>query len=332
MSSVNKQIDEQEVRRFLLGELPDSQQVELERRFFEDDNAYKQILAIQEELADDYVRDHLPASERNLFVQNFLRSSLRRERLEYAAVFARALETPGDNSIEAPARASWIEGLSSFFRPSFQFALVSSALAVVLLAGLGWLVFQNRRLSQRVEQVSQQNQSLIKQAGSSQQETSAKQAELQKEVAAQRAQASSLQATLDEKQRELDKLKADQGRDRGPAGGALASFVLSAGISRGEDDEPEKLIIPATARSVQLHLNLERVEKYREFIAEVRTARGNLVWSRRGLESSGENFGAVVVTVPAALLSNGEYEISLKGTSPGSTEAIGYYYIIALRR
>ena len=331
MNAADKQIDEQEVRRFLLGELPEVQQVELERRFFEDDSAYKQILAIQEELADDYVRDHLPADERNSFVQNFLRSSLRRERVEYAAVFARALETPEEVTSELPARASWTEVLASFFRPGLQFALVSSALAVVLLASLGWLVFQNRRLGQRVEEVSKQNESLIKQAGSSQAETLAKQTDLQKEVEAQRAQASTLQTTLDEKQRELDKLKADVARDRGSSSGALASFVLSAGLTRGED-EPEKLIIPAAARSVQLQLNLERVENYREFMAEIRTARGNLVWSRRGLKSSGDNYGAVVVTVPAGLLSNGEYEISLKGTSPGTIEAIGYYYIIALKR
>jgi len=331
MNAADKQIDEQEVRRFLLGELPEVQQVELERRFFEDDSAYKQILAIQEELADDYVRDHLPANERNSFVQNFLRSSLRRERVEYAAVFARALETPEEVTSELPVRASWTELLSSFFRPGLQFALVSSALAVVLLASLGWLVFQNRRLGQRVEEVSKQNETLIKQAGSSQAETLAKQTDLQKEVEAQRAQAGTLQTTLDEKQRELDKLKADVARDRGPSSGALASFVLSPGLTRGED-EPEKLIIPAAARSVQLQLNLERVENYREFMAEIRTARGNLVWSRRGLKSLGDNYGAVVVTVPAALLSNGEYEISLKGTSPGAIEAIGYYYIIALKR
>jgi len=331
MNSASKQIDEQQIRRFLLGELPDSQQVELERRFFEDDSAYKQMLAIQEELADDYVRDHLRSSERNLFVQNFLRSSLRRERVDYAAAFARALEAPDDLSVEAPSRASWTEVLSSFFRPNLQFALVSSVLAVVLLAALGWLVLQNRRLTQRTDELSQQNDSLIKQVGTNQAETLSKQTELQNEVAAQRAQASSLQATLDEKQRELDKLKVNPGRDKGTSSGTLASFVLSAGLTRGED-EPEKLIIPAAARIVQLHLNLERVENYREYVAEIRTARGNLVWSRRGLKLSGSNYGAVVVAVPAALLTNGEYEIALKGSSAGSVEAIGYYYIIALTR
>ncbi len=331
MNSVNKQIDEQQVRRYLLGELPDSQQVEIESRFFEDDSAYKQILAIQEELADDYVRNHLPANERNSFVQNFLRSSLRRERVEYAAVFARALEMPDQVSVASPARASLTEVLSAFFRPGLRFALVSSALAVVLLAGLGWLVFQNRRLNQRMEEVSRQNESLIKQGGTNQADALSKQTDLQNEVATQRAQASSLQATLDEKQRELDKLKTDLARDKGPTSGTLVSFVLSPGLTRGED-EPEKLLIPAAARSVQLHLNLERVENYREYIAEMRTARGNLVWSRRGLKVSGDNYGAVVVTVPTASLSNGEYEIALKGSSPGSVEAIGYYYIIALKR
>ena len=331
MDSVSGHIDEQTIRRFLLGELSDTQQVELEQEFFEDDNAYRQILAIQEELADDYVRNHLGPDERNSFVQNFLRSSLRRERVDYAAAFARALEIQSDDTVKDVPQLTWMAWLASLFRPSLQFAIVSSVLVAVLLAGLALLVIQNRRLANRAAEMARQNDSLRQQAGSDQAEVVSRERALTNQLATEREQANNLQSSLDQKQRELDQLKAELASENKSAVGTLATFVLSAGLRRGED-EPEKLIIPLAAKSVQLQLSLEREESFKEFIAEVRTARGNLVWSRRGLKSTSSNNGAVSVTFPASLLTTGEYEITLKGSSPRTSAAIAYYYIIALKR
>lgn len=48
--------NEQSITRFLLGELPEDERQNIEERFFADNSFYEQVLAVQEELADDYVR------------------------------------------------------------------------------------------------------------------------------------------------------------------------------------------------------------------------------------------------------------------------------------
>ncbi|MCA1600741.1 MAG: hypothetical protein LC776_03505 [Acidobacteria bacterium] len=47
-------IDEKQAVRFLLGDLSEESRLKLEERFFKEDRFYEQLLAIQEELADDY--------------------------------------------------------------------------------------------------------------------------------------------------------------------------------------------------------------------------------------------------------------------------------------
>ena len=102
-----------------------------------------------------------------------------------------------------------------------------------------------------------------------------------------------------------------------PAASQIATFILSPGLTRGTD-EPEKLIISAAARSIQLQLDVEREEDYQSFVAEIRTARGNLAWSASGLAVKRTSYGrAVFLTIPARLISNREYEVALKGAASG---------------
>lgn len=330
MSSNSEQIDEQQVRSFLLGELSESKRVELEERFFKDDSYYRQMLAIQEELTDDYIQNSLSSRERESFVQNFLRSSLRMERVEFATALSAALGTA--ESVEWKKTPSFLSRVGAFFRLPSPFSLVTTAASLLLFAAVIWLVVQNNRLNRDAEQLDQHQKALIRQNRDSQAESASREQQLQSEIATLREQGSQMQGKIDEKQRELDSLKSQRSATSKSASNFLSTFVLSPGLSRGPD-EPEKLIIASSTRTVNLQLNLEREESYREYFAEIRTARGNLVWSRYGLLSrKTTQIQSVSVKIPAALLSTGEYEISLKGVSGGQQAAIGYYYIIALRK
>ena len=93
-------------------------------------------------------------------------------------------------------------------------------------------------------------------------------------------------------------------------------------------------MLGAGVRTVRLQLNLEREESYTSYVAEIRTVRGNLVWSQSSLEALKTGYGlAVPVTLPSTTLPIGEYEVSLKGAGPSAKlDSVGYYYFIALRR
>lgn len=328
-------VDEKLAIRFLLGDLAEESRLKLEERFFEEDRFYEQLLAIQEELADDYVQDNLSPGERAQFEKHFLRSSRRRERVEFAAAFSRALTGSRARSIAKPARrVSWWESLTVFVRPQgIRLAAAASAAALALMIGAAWLFVENRQLSGHVQQAQAEKESLIQRSGAKEAEAVRKREELERDINALRAQGGEMEAKIQQKERELEALRlAARSTKPQPVASQIATFILTPGLTRGTD-EPEKLIISAAARTVQLQLDLEREEDYQSFVAEIRTARGNLAWSRSGLALKRTSYGqSVFLTIPARLISNGEYEVALKGVAKGKLEAVGYYYFIALKK
>jgi hypothetical protein len=327
-------IGERQVVEFLLGDLSDESRSRIEERFFADDRFYEQLLAIQEELADDYLHNNLSQHERARFEENFLKSPRRRQRVEFARAFSRALTNSEDRFVVMPAtKVRWFESLRFFFTPPVRLPAVASAVVLGLLVCAGWLLVENRRLSTRVQQVRQEKDSLAQQVGVNDAAATRKQQDLEREIASLRSQGSEMETAIAQKERELEVLKRARASDRSAnVSPAIASFVLQPGLTRGTD-EPERLIIPADARSVQLQLDLEREENFQSYVAEIRTARGNLAWSKSGLVVQQTSYGrAVTLAIPASVISNGEYEITLNGISSGKAQPVGYYYFIAINR
>ena len=159
-------------------------------------------------------------------------------------------------------------------------------------------------------------------SGASEAEAERKLEELERDITALRAQGGEMEARIQQKERELEALRlAARSTKAQPAASQIATFILSPGLTRGTD-QPEKLIISAAARSIQIQLDLEREEDYQSFVAEIRTARGNLAWSNSGLALKRTSYGqAVFLTIPARLISNGEYEVALKGAARRQTRS-----------
>ncbi len=96
----------------------------------------------------------------------------------------------------------------------------------------------------------------------------------------------------------------------------VASFVLSTEEVRAGGELPT-LRIPASATVVRLELNYTG-ERYSGYAVVVRTAEGRQVWQRAGLEPQPP--GAVVVEVPAPVLANDDYILTLRGGDKGGFE------------
>src|SRR5215470_2534384 len=109
--------DEKLISRYLLGELPEEQQVEIEDRAFSDKDYLASITAVENDLIDEYVRGELSAADRQRFETRFLASAERRKRVE----FAKALRTvvsesaaPAKNVIRDVPGWSWRDSLYAF--------------------------------------------------------------------------------------------------------------------------------------------------------------------------------------------------------------------------
>jgi hypothetical protein len=82
------------IKQYLLNTLSEADRIQFETRYFEDDDLYRRLRVIEEELITDYVYDRLTASERRLFDEHYSVTPERRKRLETARSWKRAISDP----------------------------------------------------------------------------------------------------------------------------------------------------------------------------------------------------------------------------------------------
>jgi hypothetical protein len=192
--------------------------------------------------------------------------------------------------------------------------------AVLALAALsGWLAYEAtdlRREGQRLLEARLAQQREL-------QETAARRRQDQNDVA--RARESERQVRA-----ELERLLAESGR---ATSRIIVSLVLTPGRRRGEG-ESARLVVPSTADLLRLQVEIGEGSDYSSYRAIIRTAEGDQVWSRDGLRASSLGpIRAVIVEIPAKVLSRGDFELSLNGSTPvGETETAGEYYFTIVRR
>ena len=300
--------DDKVIARYLLGELPEAEQAELEEHAFSDSDYLQQVRAVEKDLIDEYARGELSGPEREAFVQRFFASAHRRRQIEFARALMQVAQESPARASSAAATTSWWDSLFLFGRglnPALKFAL--AALALFMVIGGVWLFRESTR--SRGEQAQIQPPS---EATPSVQENATP-----KSTAEQRAQ--------NEPQATPSPANRLEGRQTPPP--VVASLLLLPGTSRGADSHPHLTIAPATS-TAQLRVVLESGDQYKTYDLELRTISGKVVRRQSGLTAHGGPGGrAVVLTLPANLLITGDYELTLNGINEQQrAEPLGFYY------
>jgi hypothetical protein len=319
--------------KYLLGELPEKEQLQLEERFFTDDEYYQQLLALEDELMYDYAAGGLSPEQRVKFERRYLDSPQARQKAELAeAVLNKVAEA---SARRAPARVAeerrslW-QSLLAFFslqNPAMQFSL--AAASALLFVGASWLFYQTTRLRSRVEQIEAARVNQERQQAQQSAESSARQQQLSDELERERSRRAQLEQELARHQAARDR------EGQSSSSSTFLSFILAPGLVR-DADGPKRLLVPASAGSLRLQLDLKRPGDYRSYRAALRreTPDGPELWSqdlsRVRSTASGR---AVVVNLPAKLLPEGVYVITLSGrTRGGELEEIDDYYFNVVRQ
>ena len=99
---MNPNIDKQEMRNYLLGNLEVDRRATLEERILCDPGVYEELLIGEEELIDQYLENNLSPSERQQFETHFLITAARERNLHFSRLLRRYLDSQ-------PAPASPIE-------------------------------------------------------------------------------------------------------------------------------------------------------------------------------------------------------------------------------
>ena len=313
--------NEKLISRYLLGELPEDQQVEIEDRAFSDKDYLATITTVENDLVDEYVRGELSAADRQRFETRFLASAERRKRVE----FAKALRTvvsaaPEKNVVQTATAWSWRESLYAFLNglnPAARLAF--AAAAIVVVAGAALLFVETLRLRRQVTQLQAE-----KQSGQNFQQALEAERKRNEELNARLDQEKQQREQTDESLRQLTETPEAKNPAPPPV---IASLTLLPGLSRGGGQKPA-LDLSNDARLVRLQIGIDPEEQYKSFAVELRTIAGRRVWNRENLAArTRRGARAVGLTLPATVLKSGEYELRLRGlTEGGGSEDVGFYY------
>src|SRR5438132_9988151 len=237
--------DDKVIARYLLGDLPEAEQTQLEEHAFSDSNYLQHVRAVEKDLVDEYARGELSGAAREAFEQRFFASEERRRQIKFARALMKVSgESPARASSDAAAIPWW--GSIFFFgrglNPALRFALAALALFVVI--GGVWLFRESMRSRREQAQVQPPAE-----ATPPVQENATP-----KSAAEQRAQ-NEPQATPS---------PANRLEGRQTPQPVVAALLLLPGTSRGSEGHPHLNITPATS-TAQLRVMLESGDEYKTY-------------------------------------------------------------------
>jgi hypothetical protein len=315
--------NEELISRYLLGELPEEQQVEIEDRAFSDKDYLASITAVENDLIDEYVSGELSAADRQRFETRFLASAERRKRVEFATALRTVVSeshAPEKKPIHDAQGWSWRDSLYAFIsglNPAARLAFATAA--ILLIVGAAWLFTETWRLRRQVSQLQAE-----KQSGQSLQQALDAERKRSEELNARLNQEKQQREQTDESLRQLTETTEATKPAPPPV---FASLTLLPGLSRGGGQKPN-LDLSNDVRLVRLQIGIDPEEQYKSFAVELRTVAGRGVWNRENLAArTRRGTRAVGLTLPATVLKSGEYELRLRGlTEGGGSEDVGFYY------
>jgi hypothetical protein len=276
------------IRQYLLGEVPEAEQTHFEERFFLNPAYREQVLIVENELIDDYLKGALTEQEQKRFKEHFLSSpqQLRKLRIaqsikKYVAVTAGAAPQSLDEESSAHKNGqtrsfSWLN-----WRNPFVLMPAASLLVVLMILGVGKLI-EVRQLSDQREQEQHRH-------------------------------------STDEQE------LAQMNDPAKPQNKAAFTVVLSSIVVR--DAQVSGLLSqPAEGTVVEFHLLLVG-EKYPSYQVQLQKIGELEPYAIKNLHAESKTAGqAVVLRVPAHLLTRGDYQIQLLGvTTSGETEPVRQY-------
>lgn len=307
-------------KRFLLGDVSESERAQIEDRLLADEDFFQELLIVEDDLIDAYVRDELSASERGLFEQGYPTSPSRRARIEFAKTLLASVSGKPASVVPAvitaherePARpVSWWHTLfGGLFirRPAFGFTMAAVvALLVVVLGGL-WVLTERTRTPSAPQEAQVSPPINAPPMPVTPRETPSPQI-----AEAERPPSNSGKETTELPTRETPKRTAP----------VVATFTLLPGALRGESGT--RLVLPAGTTEARLRLGMEG-EAYKKYRATLWTPEGRQVWSRGITNGSSPNSARLTLSLPANLLKNGDYVLSVSGANAdGDWQSVADY-------
>jgi len=315
---------------YLLGELSETEEAQLEQQYLRDEALHQELLLAEDELIEAFLRNELPAEERRRFENHFLASPVRRERLETARAMLRAIDTEAP-SLASDRRLIGSSGLVGVISRLLAYRVpvtVLAATALLLGAGLALLAL---RLQTAKEKFRAERSSWLQQ---------------QEDLKRQLTQSQGAPAAGSELPHR--RVPSSEGGRRSRHGGStvandplpqqsssplhLASVVLVPGQTR-EAGELKRVVLSADSHLLLLYLVLPETANMRSYRAAIKTDEGRALWTQTNLPvSTIQQKRTATLLLESRLLKPGDYVVTLTGTnSAGQAQDLADYVLRVAR-
>jgi len=294
--------------RYALGELSETEESQIEERYFSSEEFFEELRAVEDELIDAYVLGELSPARKESFERRFINTPEGLKRIRLARTWMRM--TAGEPA-ESASRGRLAALIDSFSFGRARLAMAGAAAALVI--GIGWLLVETQRLRGQLSEIQTIQMELERSAQV-----------LRAEIDSQRARNQELSKKLEEER---------SAKDASSSAPAWLSLVLTPGLLRG-GGSGHQVNLPPGESTLRLELRFESDSMHPTYRAQVRTPEGREVLTLDGLRARSTPSGkSVSLTLAGRTLQRGDYLVSLRGKlASGEFEDIAdYIFTVELR-
>ena len=308
--------------RYLLGDLTEEEQAQIEGRFLADNQYFEQLCSVEDALIDEYAQGTLAEHEREKIESLLLSSKRQAHEIEFVRdmikfVSEHPIDEPGKQGSAHFKPASKVRSLMTFLH--LRSRRLSFAGMIFLIGIVVSLVLWNFSLQKRIRHM-----------GSLQAVLEQNQEELRQQVIVEKDSREAMIKELESERREREQLKEKviTLQESGPLISRNNTTILdvqAAAFTRGQGQLRVVHINPNVSR-FQIRIHTDKPGGYQTYTALIKTFEGTQVWSKDQIRPNQINSRTLVLTLPAAILNNDDYILTLEGrTEAGTTVGIGDY-------
>ena len=318
-----KQHRDATLKRYLLAQLDEEPRLEIEERLVMDPEFFELLGPSEDELTEEYVEGSLSPAERIGFERHFLVNEDRRWQVGFVRLLKDRASVTVPRTVRRPAALAsadeaertdarqhlrgwrWLNplsaGVSLRARPLWTGLLAASV--AVLIGGTTWIAVRGARLGGELERLRTEHETVQRE-----------QHALKTQVEGLSSEAPAAPQTERDSQSATEALAPDAEADLATAvrRSAPPTFVLATGLLRSEGTVT-RIAIPSDASVIRLRLRFaaDGNTRYRTVLYNDESVE---MWAQSGLTAQRDRGRAAIsVTLPAELLSRGDYVIKVSG-------------------
>jgi hypothetical protein len=315
---------EQQMIRYLLGDMSIEEQIAMETGYFTDPESFNLLQAVEQDLIEGYINGKLSAAGRTKFERHFLSTPARREQVKFFQTLVKVIPFETDqqvaeqpvrlaalDSIDLGRKSSWWESIIAPFRGPRLALGMSFAAAMLILAVAGtWIMVGNRGNDGQIASVNPTSSPEKVQA------PNADQPEIpSKEVDSNRE---------NEEKPIIAKPKP-----------VTASFVLNIpglrDINKGST-APQVWRIPDNTDFVQMAFN-HKGDPYGNYRVSLKYISGKQAWRRSDIQASRVKSGTLlIVNMPAKRIEEGSYSLEISRDNVAGEWVMFHEFLIEVVR